>query len=93
MVGLMAEEALVVGQGVFIDILDLETALLEEPVLETCHNFVHVHFLVNIEVEEVVRADEIEVFAQWHGTRDVGTPADGPPVLAFKVFAVNIESL
>ena len=58
--------------GTLIDILHLETAFLEEPVLEASHDFVHVHLLIHIEIEEVVRADEIEVFCNPSLTVNIG---------------------
>jgi hypothetical protein len=61
MVLAMREEGAVVGVGALVDVLNLETAFLEEPILDAGNDFVHVFFVVNIEVEEVVGSYYIEV--------------------------------
>ena len=57
----MREEGAVVGVGTLVDVLNLETAFLEEPILDAGNDFVHILFVVNIEVEEVVGSYYIEV--------------------------------
>ena len=85
------EESTVVGIGTLIYILYLETAFLEEPVLETGYNLVHVSVGIDIEVEEVVRGYEVEVLEETYGTCDVSTTTDGGIVLTAEEFTMYVE--
>ena len=49
------------GEGVLIDILNLQATLLVEPVLQAADGFMLVHAEVGIEVEEVVRSNKLKL--------------------------------
>ena len=86
------DELIACGKGVLIDILHLQAALFEEPVLEACNGFVLVVAKVCVEVEEVVRADKLQLWCpQRNSSRQVCAPAVCIAVPAVQVFAVNLE--
>ena len=91
MVCSVLEVSLIVGVGILIYILYLETAFLEEPVLETGDDLVHVSVFIDIEVEEVVGGYKVEVFEETDGACDIGTAADGGIVLTAEEFAMYIK--
>ena len=91
MVGTMDELA-TLGVCALVYILNLEAALLEIPPLEAEDSLVLVHTESSIEVEEVIRAYEIELLRNDSDTAsDVSTAADSLVILTFKVLSVDIE--
>ena len=87
----MREEGAVVGVGTLVDVLNLETAFLEEPILNSGNNLMHVHLVVNIEVEEVVRSYNIKIVEQTNRTCHVSSATYCAVVLATKKFTMHIE--
>ena len=84
-------EHLVIDISTLIDILHLEAALLEEPVLQTGNRLMLVHAERGVEIEEVIRAYELQSFVQGNGTSNVGTTAGGTSVLTFYIFPMYVE--
>ena len=79
--------------GTLIDILHLEAALTEDPVLQTGDSLVLIHAKGSVEIEEIIRANELQAFIQRDGTRDVSTTASGASVLTFYIFPMYVEVL
>ena len=104
-VGTMDELCIAVARtasqiSTLVNILNLHATLLVEPVLQATDGFVLVVAQVCIEVEEVVRANQLQPLPQFRRTkasqrncsRQVSAPTMRIAVPAVQIFAMHIES-
>ena len=94
MVGIVSELSAsrsVLKRCTLIHVLQLDAATLVEPVLESEDGLVLIHVLLHVEVEEIIRADQIQLGCNRQNASNVCASAGHIVVTTFQIFSTEAE--